>query len=74
MPGLSGLDVLAAIRQMPALNTVGVIMLTSVDNLPNVTKLRSLGWSAYLTKPIKTVTVEKDYPASRRQTISESPR
>ena len=53
MPGLSGLDVLAAIRQMPALNSLGVIMLTSVDGLASLAKRPSLGWSAYLTKPVK---------------------
>jgi two-component system, sensor histidine kinase and response regulator len=53
MPGLSGFDVLTAIRQMPALNALSVILLTSVDNLPAVSERRSLGWSAYLTKPIK---------------------
>ena len=59
MPGLSGLEVLSAIKQMPALNSVGVIMLTSVDTLPTLTNKRALGWSAYLTKPIKQSQLKK---------------
>lgn len=53
MPGMSGLDVLAQIRQTPQLGGLPVVMLTSVDNLASVTHHQNLGWSAYLTKPIK---------------------
>ncbi len=53
MPHINGLDVLHKIRQTPMLSSLPVIMLTSVDNLQNITDHRELDWSAYLTKPVK---------------------
>jgi two-component system sensor histidine kinase/response regulator len=53
MPDMSGLEVLREIRYTPALQALPVIMLTSVDNLGYITNHQRLGWSAYLTKPIK---------------------
>ncbi len=53
MPGMSGLEVLHRIRHTPMLQALPAIMLTSVDNLGYVTNRQHLGWSAYITKPIK---------------------
>ncbi len=53
MPELSGTDVLRTIRNHPQLQNQKVILLTSVDSLSHVANSRDLGWSAYLTKPVK---------------------
>jgi CheY-like chemotaxis protein len=53
MPDISGLDVLREVRRTPELQSLPVIILTSVDMLQAVTEQEELGWSAYLTKPIK---------------------
>ena len=53
MPGMSGLDVLQVIQRQPTLRGLAVIMLTSVDSLRTLTEHEDLGWSGYLTKPIK---------------------
>jgi signal transduction histidine kinase/DNA-binding response OmpR family regulator len=53
MPGMDGVEVLHTIRRIPALNSLAVIMLTSVDGLRSVVNRPDLGWSAYLTKPVK---------------------
>ncbi len=53
MPNMGGLEVLSAIRKIPALKSVPVIMLSSVDTLNSLANRKELGWSAYLTKPVK---------------------
>jgi two-component system sensor histidine kinase/response regulator len=53
MPGMDGFEALRVIRQTPQLQSLVVIMLTSVDSLGKVANCPELGWSAYLTKPIK---------------------
>jgi CheY-like chemotaxis protein/HPt (histidine-containing phosphotransfer) domain-containing protein len=53
MPGMDGFEALRVIRQTPQLQALVVIMLTSVDSLGKVANCPDLGWSAYLTKPVK---------------------
>ncbi|RME98286.1 MAG: response regulator, partial [Chloroflexi bacterium] len=53
MPKINGLTVLKKVRITPGLETLPVIILTSVDNLKMVTSLKNYPWSGYLTKPIK---------------------
>jgi two-component system sensor histidine kinase/response regulator len=53
MPGMDGFEALRVIRQTPQLQSMVVIMLTSVDSLGKVANCPELGWSAYLTKPVK---------------------
>jgi two-component system sensor histidine kinase/response regulator len=53
MPGMDGFETLRVIREAPQLQSLVVIMLTSVDSLGKVANRPELGWSAYLTKPIK---------------------
>jgi len=53
MPEMSGLEVLKEIRRGLHLSSLPVILLTSVDTLRSVTNREELGWSAYLTKPVK---------------------
>jgi len=53
MPDMDGIEVLQIIRRTAELSTAAVIMLTSVDVLRSVANRKELGWSAYLTKPVK---------------------
>ena len=53
LPGLSGFDVLARVRQHPRLKAVPVIMLTAHATHEFVMKGLSLGANGYLAKPIK---------------------
>jgi CheY-like chemotaxis protein len=54
MPGMDGWQVLEAIRQSPQLDSLAVIMLTSLDeNLRIRARRADQRWAAYLTKPIK---------------------
>ncbi|MCB0190975.1 MAG: response regulator [Anaerolineae bacterium] len=53
MDSLSGIEVLQIIRQRPELKHLPVIILTSVDNLNYLNANQELGWSGYLTKPVK---------------------
>jgi PAS domain S-box-containing protein len=53
MPPMNGPEVIKEIRKTPDLNGLKVIMVTSVDNLSDVTNQQALGLSGYMTKPIK---------------------
>jgi CheY-like chemotaxis protein len=53
MPGMSGLEVLQAIRLSPHLKDLPVIMLTSVDNLHHTANQYHGQIAACLTKPVK---------------------
>jgi len=53
MPEVSGLDVLREIRENPLLDSLRVIVLTSVDDLRSITARRDLNLAGYLTKPVK---------------------
>lgn len=51
MPAISGLDVLAWIRDQPRLETVRVIMLTGIENKRDMAHALSHGADDYITKP-----------------------
>jgi len=53
MPEMNGEETLKSIRNDPEIKDVLVIVLTSVGMRGDVSRLRSLGCSGYLTKPIK---------------------
>jgi len=53
MPGMSGFDLAARIRERPHLVGVAIMMLTSEDVLGHAARCRALGVAAYLIKPIK---------------------
>ena len=53
MPVLSGEDIGKAIKADPDLKDTRLIMLTSFSQKGDVKRLKSIGFSAYLTKPIK---------------------
>lgn len=52
MPGRSGLEVLAWIREDPRLAAVPVVMLTGSSELDEVDQAHALGISSYLVKPV----------------------
>lgn len=51
MPGLSGFDVLQAIKADTRLRTAPVVMLTSSDAAADVARAYELGASGYISKP-----------------------
>jgi CheY-like chemotaxis protein len=51
MPGLSGFDVLEALKADERLKTVPVVMLTSSDASADVARAYELGASGYISKP-----------------------
>ncbi|MFZ5573291.1 MAG: response regulator [Thermodesulfobacteriota bacterium] len=53
MPGMNGEMVGAAIRSNPALKSTIMVMMTLIGKRGDAARLRDLGFSAYLTKPIK---------------------
>jgi two-component system response regulator len=52
LPRLSGLEVLTAIRQDPALASIAVVMLTSSAAERDVADAHALGVNGYITKPV----------------------
>jgi two-component system, cell cycle response regulator len=55
MPGLSGYEVLATLKQDAALREIPVLMLTAVDGSESVTRCIALGADDYLPKPFDPV-------------------
>ena len=53
MPGMDGLDTLAALRQQPSLTTVPVIFLTARVQPHEVARSRELGSLAVIPKPFE---------------------
>ncbi|RMF01909.1 MAG: response regulator [Chloroflexi bacterium] len=73
MPGVSGPEVLAAVRQTESLRGLKIVLLTAVDSISEVTEHAELGWSAYLTKPVrKTQLLNAMLSAVNKTTASES--
>ncbi len=55
LPDMRGLDVLQAIRLNLEHIPPPVIMLATLDNLGTVVRNRRMGWSAHLTKPVRSI-------------------
>jgi CheY-like chemotaxis protein/HPt (histidine-containing phosphotransfer) domain-containing protein len=53
MPGMSGFDLAARIKEHPELAGAAIMMLTSEDQPGDLAHCRTLGVAAYLLKPIK---------------------
>jgi two-component system, sensor histidine kinase and response regulator len=53
MPGIDGEALGSMIRQDPSLNRTALVMMTSVGSRGDAARLQRLGFSAYLTKPVK---------------------
>lgn len=52
MPDMDGFDLVKELRKRPELSGAPVMMLTSADQVGDVTRCRELGLAAYLIKPI----------------------
>jgi CheY-like chemotaxis protein len=57
LPDANGFDVLNRIRQHPALETLPVMMLTSLGDRKDVTRGLMLGANGYITKPVPPSTL-----------------
>jgi CheY-like chemotaxis protein len=55
MPGISGYEVLARLKQDPVLREIPVLMITAVDGSASVTRCITLGADDYLAKPFDPV-------------------
>ena len=53
MPGMDGEYVASAIRSNPAMDSIRILILTSVGERGDAKRFRELGCSAYLTKPVR---------------------
>lgn len=53
MPDMDGLELGRAIRQEPAFDDLILVMLTSLGRRGDAARVKELGFSAYLTKPVK---------------------
>lgn len=53
MPGMDGEQTLAAIKHTPAISWIPVVILTSLGNRGDVSRLREHGCAAYLIKPVR---------------------
>jgi PAS domain S-box-containing protein len=53
MPGMDGVELASEIKGNPKISSVPIIMLTSAGKPDNMKKLRNIGVSEYLVKPIK---------------------
>jgi CheY-like chemotaxis protein len=53
MPGMDGFQVAEAIRRIPSVNGVTVMMLTSDTRTGDVARARELGLAGYVVKPVK---------------------
>ena len=51
MPGMTGLEMLAILRENPDLKTIPVIMVTAVCDPKDITAASALGVANYITKP-----------------------
>jgi DNA-binding NarL/FixJ family response regulator len=51
MPGVSGMEVLAAVREAAVKHRVPVVIMTSSKNAADVARSYALGANAYLPKP-----------------------
>ena len=53
MPGMDGFELAHEIRNAPDLTGAVVMMLTSNERAEDIQRCRTLGISAYLTKPVR---------------------
>ena len=53
MPGLNGDQLAHNIKQNPAIKDTSLVLVTSVPNRGEVKKMQDLGFSGYLTKPVR---------------------
>ncbi len=70
MPGMSGIEVVRALRDSPALATTPVIMTTGRDDPSELSEARALGVAAYVIKPFDPAELMEKI----QEVLSEEPR
>ncbi len=75
MPGMDGAETLRAIKEDPQIKDVPVIVLTSIGQRGDVSRLQASGCAGYLTKPVKQSQLAETIAAvmSRRRTGPNEP-
>ncbi len=53
MPGMTGMDLISVVRHDPALAKLPIVMVTSLHSDTELSRARTLGVSAYLSKPVR---------------------
>lgn len=59
MPNMTGLDLLKAIRQDPALQSLPVLMITAEAKKENIVAAAGAGASGYIVKPFTAATLDE---------------
>ncbi len=59
MPGMTGLELVAAMRGTPALKQTPVLMVTTVAEKENILKAMQAGVNNYVVKPFDATTLKK---------------
>jgi CheY-like chemotaxis protein len=54
MPGMSGFELLAAVKAMPSRAEIPVIMLTALGQNKDISRATDLGAAAYISKPFSS--------------------
>ena len=54
MPGMSGFELLAAIKALPSAANIPVIMLTALGQNKDISRATALGAAAYISKPFSS--------------------
>ena len=54
MPGMSGFEFLAAIKDLPSAANIPVIMLTALGQNKDISRATALGAAAYISKPFSS--------------------
>jgi CheY-like chemotaxis protein len=69
MPGLSGFEVLEAIKSRPATAKIPVIMLTAIGQEEDAARATALGAADFLTKPFSSAnlveTIQRQLPTAK---------
>jgi two-component system sensor histidine kinase/response regulator len=53
MPGMTGMDLISVVRHDPTLAKLPIVMVTSLHSDAELSRARTLGVSAYLSKPVR---------------------
>jgi PAS domain S-box-containing protein len=69
MPGMDGLELAAAVRNDPLLNTLSLVLVTSLHSTDEVARARDVGISAYLSKPVR----RQELYRALAQAVGEAP-
>jgi len=69
MPGMDGLELAAAVRNDPVLNTLSLVLVTSLHSTDEMARARDVGIGAYLSKPVR----RQELYRALAQAVGEAP-